>query len=105
MGAIIWLIEDDEQVDISPGWNKQMATWLRACPHESRRHQWHGENMGGVVSVFTATAIPDLERFRHEQRKGVEPPPYDQSPNWTACFDRIIAKIRACGEAVVLIDW
>lgn len=104
MSTTIWLIEDGEQVDISPGWNKQMAMWLRETPHTNVRHVWDTDCVG-IVSVFTTDAIPTLERLKHDQRKGIEEPPYDTSKNWTACFDRIIAKIHERGEAIVLVDW
>lgn len=105
MGAVIWLIENDDQIDISPGWNKQMAQWIWQCPHETRRIAWLSGEFDGIVYVLTAAAIPHLERFKDNQLKGVEPPPYDHSEHWTQCFERIIAKIRTSGEALVLVDW
>lgn len=93
MGASIAMKVGGEWQSITPGWRSQMATWL--------------QDIGGDrdTLVFTDTDIPLLEERREKQRKGEAAPPFDQSKEWTECFDKIISQIRAEGEALVRVSY
>lgn len=78
---------------ITPGWRSQMATWLREVGGER------------PVLVFTEDDVPALERMKSEQRISIADPPFDQSEDWTECFDKILHQIREHGEALVRLTY
>lgn len=93
MGVSISIKQRGKWKDITPGWRSQMANWLMGVG---------GERM---PICFTERDIPALNQLKRKQRKGEVEPPFDQSKEWTDCFNTIIRAIRRNGEAIVNCEW
>jgi hypothetical protein len=92
MGVSIDIKREGKWVDITPGWRSQMASWL---------HEIGGDR---DVIVLTTADIPAL-RHRQEVQAEHRDPPFNESDEWTQCFETIIQAIKADGEVLVRMSW
>lgn len=75
---------------ITPGWRSKM----------------HGLLLdNGLYGQLGKSDIPTLRRVGHDQRKGVEPPPFDYSDDIRAAFDKLVRAIRKHGQIVVVYEF
>lgn len=95
MGVSIMMQVDgnDRWEDITPGWRSAMASMLREISGNAN------------YLCFGPEDIEALEDRKVQQRTGEVDPPFDRSDEWVQCFDKIIARIKTHGTAVVDLVW